>query len=800
MVKSLLLLLLLLSACTPAAPETPNIIIVPNETQVALEATSAAATPLPTATATLAPTPTIPPADLLAAAQRAARLGDHDAAAALYEQVPQGNTQESRDALYGLGVSALRSGRFAASVDAFSAFIVSFADDPRLARAVLLRGDALLGSARWNEAINDYQAYLGARPGLIDSYVHERIGDAQLALGTSEAALASYNAALSTPRGIVPTLQLREKLAKVYAASGQISQAVRQYDTILAAARNAPYRAGIAYEAARLLLDSGDTPTALARMQGVFEEFPNQPEAYAAMSALLENGVRVDFFQAGQVRYAFGDYAGAIDAFNTYTTRFPLVNVPPQLYLQLGRAYRELGNSTAALTTFDGVADLFPTDPAFGDALLEQGRTRFLADDIPAAIGQYMTIVDTFGYLPQAPEALFRAAYLSGTTGDAENAAARFGQLATTYPDSEQANLALMLAGAAALQSGNEGSADQYYAALAARAAGDWSAEAYLNVGRLALQRGDGQIATLAFQQATVSGSETYFSARVADIQAGIAPFAPPAQTTLVVDEAAERAAAEDWLRATFGIAQEVSPAALSPALAGDPRVIRGAELWVVGALDDARDEFNALAQSYAADGAASYSLAVFFEEIGAYTYSIRAAENVIRAAGVATTSAPLAIARMRYPAHYREWVEDAAAQYGLDPLLLLALIRHESLFDASATAAAGEIGLTQVIPSTGQYIADALGRADYQHGDLFTPRESIAFGAFYLHEQLTTFEGNVPAALAAYNAGPGRTRQWVALAGGDPALTLTTITVANTRTYVQRIYANYAMYRALYG
>ena len=211
-------------------------------------------------------------------------------------------------------------------------------------------------------------------------------------------------------------------------------------------------------------------------------------------------------------------------------------------------------------------------------------------------------------------------------------------------------------------------------------------------------------------------------------------------------------------------------------------------------------EEFGALVQTYAGDAVASYGLALFFREIGAYSYSIRAAGSVIAAAGVRTTDAPRYLARLRYPVYYRELVEDAAAEYGVDPLLLFALILHESVFDANATAGAGEIGLTQVIPATGQYIAEGVGREDYQHSDLFNPRESIAFGAYYLHEQLQDFAGNVPAALAAYNAGPGRTRQWAALAGDDPERTLTTITVANTRTYVQRIYANYAMYQAIYG
>ena len=105
------------------------------------------------------------------------------------------------------------------------------------------------------------------------------------------------------------------------------------------------------------------------------------------------------------------------------------------------------------------------------------------------------------------------------------------------------------------------------------------------------------------------------------------------------------------------------------------------------------------------------------------------------------------------------------------DPLVLFALIRQESLFNRYATAAAGEKGLTQVIPPTGDHIAQRLNWPNYQHADLFKPYASIAFGAYYLWEQLNLFDGSVPVALAAYNAGPGNAMSWLAESGPDPDL-----------------------------
>jgi soluble lytic murein transglycosylase len=105
-----------------------------------------------------------------------------------------------------------------------------------------------------------------------------------------------------------------------------------------------------------------------------------------------------------------------------------------------------------------------------------------------------------------------------------------------------------------------------------------------------------------------------------------------------------------------------------------------------------------------------------------------------------------------------------------------------------------------QVIPTTGTYIAAKLNWPDYQNEDLYRPYVSIAFGTYYIAEQLATFDGHVYAALAAYNGGPANAAQWLESSGGDPDLFLEAVDFAQTRDYIRYIYQQYAIYRALYG
>jgi soluble lytic murein transglycosylase len=794
-------LALALAGCDTGTTDNVTYVVITGEPPAA-EATL----PPPTDTAIPpSPTPDIAPEVAMQIGDRYLLDGYYEDAVLTYRSIlNRGNDAPGElraEAAFKLGQAALREGLFESAVDSLTTLISQFPDDTRTAQAYFLRGDAYLGLSRWQDAISDFQQYLALRPGLIDSYAYERIGDAQLALEQFDAAVTSYNQATEASRTLVPQLVLREKVARLHILSRQVDQAVAQYDAILEVARNAPYRASIEFLAAEALLDAGRTEDAITRFRRIFESYPQQIQAYRAMNILLEQDVQLDSYEVGRVAYLAGDHEAAIEAFNTFTTQTALSEIPAELHLLLGRAYRAVGNSEAALVAFQTIVAQYANDPLFGDALLEQGRTRFLDDEIDEAIEFYLQIVDNYDYLADtAAEALWRAGYLHGTHDNLSESRAIFMRLAETYPESSQASSGLFIAASAALNAGDTVGAETLYARLAATTTGTDRASAYLQVGRLALERGDENMAQSAFREASTAAPDTYFSARAEDLMAGRAPFTPPAQFVFEFDDLAEVTEAENWLRATFEAEGDGPLWPLSPELEADLRIIRGRELWTVGAFDEAQTEFLDVLEDYRGDGLASYRLAIFMRMIGAYYPSIVGGANVITAAGAATLEAPAFIARLRYPAYYRDLVLRATEARNIDPLVMFSLIRHESLFNTNATAAADEKGLTQVIPGTGEYIANQLNWPDYQHSDLFRPHAGIEFGAYYLGEQYQRFNGNVYAALAAYNAGPGRSQSWLQLSGGDPDVFMSTITISTVQTYIQRIYSSYNIYRELYG
>ena len=111
--------------------------------------------------------------------------------------------------------------------------------------------------------------------------------------------------------------------------------------------------------------------------------------------------------------------------------------------------------------------------------------------------------------------------------------------------------------------------------------------------------------------------------------------------------------------------------------------------------------------------------------------------------------------------------------RWGVDPLLLAAMVETESGFDAEAVSLQGALGLMQVLPETADLFRPI--------ADPIEPAVNVEVGARYLVSQLKLFDGDLPLALAAYNAGPGNV---IRFAGIPP--------FRETRRYVRRVLANY--------
>jgi len=145
---------------------------------------------------------------------------------------------------------------------------------------------------------------------------------------------------------------------------------------------------------------------------------------------------------------------------------------------------------------------------------------------------------------------------------------------------------------------------------------------------------------------------------------------------------------------------------------------------------------------------------------------------------------------QLRFPLAYSDLFASAATQLDVSQQLLFAIARQESAFMHDVRSSAGALGLMQLMPATGRETATRAGmRINDQ--DLLRPEVNIALGSRYLAQLLEDFNGNRAVAAAAYNAGPGRVRQWLRQTSSNPLpldAWIETIPFTETRNYVQNV------------
>ncbi len=256
-----------------------------------------------------------------------------------------------------------------------------------------------------------------------------------------------------------------------------------------------------------------------------------------------------------------------------------------------------------------------------------------------------------------------------------------------------------------------------------------------------------------------------------------------------------------------------LSPVAAVDALAlGSPPLTAGAaaeQLERARLLSDAMLDDLALAELRAAEGSPGLDdatrvwMARFYTSMGATNRALKAVQKA-RSGGLdgdaleALGSSPLE--RFLFPLPYPYHLRRLATANRLDPLLVAALIRNESLFDPRAHSPADARGLMQIIPPTAERLARELGMNDFELGDLFQPRVNLTLGCHYLASLLARYHGDLERAVASYNAGEDAVDRWTAR---DPTLIgsafAETIPYSETRSYVRNVVRDWLNYRDVY-
>lgn len=152
------------------------------------------------------------------------------------------------------------------------------------------------------------------------------------------------------------------------------------------------------------------------------------------------------------------------------------------------------------------------------------------------------------------------------------------------------------------------------------------------------------------------------------------------------------------------------------------------------------------------------------------------------------------------YALLYADEIKKNADEFALDRYLVAAVIHCESRNVKDARSYRGAIGLMQIMPQTGKWIAEKLGIENYTEAMLLEPDLNIRFGCWYLKYLSDRYgDGDIDKVLAAYNAGPGNVEKWLSNEEYSQEGRLTSIPFKETENYVEKVGYAARKYEELY-
>jgi soluble lytic murein transglycosylase len=755
------------------------------------------------------PTPTITPTPQPKArvllGEKDLLYGDYDAA---YDKFLT-SKNESNDpevitaAQLGLGRALLLKKDYRGAVDQFSWLLSNYREGDSRNTAYFFLAQAYEGLTQPRLAADAYANYLAAIPGPLDSEINEMMGDNLLQAGDPIAAKIAFERALLTsPSANRDALQI--KVAQSASESGDDAGAISIYLALYDSSSSDYIKAQANFLLGQIYLRLGENEQAYSRFQDSVNLFPTYYDTFSGLVVLVEAGLPVDERQRGIIDYYAGQYGMADAAFDRYISANPDHDGTTHYYKAL--SLYKMGKYEAEVAEWDKLIKDHPTDPKYPAAFLEKASTQWdKLQQYDAAAQTLLTFVALVPTSPDSPDYLYRAARIYEIGGYLTNAAKTWERVFNEYPGSEDAYPGLFEAGVIYFRLNDFQKAQITFQRLLVLATNpEEQAAANLWIAKSLEKQEKNEEARAYFQQSINADPSGYYSIRAAQILNRQAPFPAALNVDLAVDLSIEKTEADRWMRETFKLDAAIDLA--SPAeLASNPLFQRAETFAKLGMRNRARGEYEALQKELQADAINTYRLMNRLVELGFYQSAVLSSRQVLDLAGLSQsatlTSAPKYFNHIRFGAFFREIIVPAAVEHNLDPLLLFSIIRQESLFETDIISSEDARGLMQILPTTGEEIA-----AGYNWPPNFTPDDlnrafiNVRLGTHYFKKWIDYFNGDIVAALAAYNGGIGNTLAWTEIAGGDPDLLLEVIRADETRGYIRSITENYEIYKSFYS
>jgi soluble lytic murein transglycosylase len=566
----------------------------------------------------------------------------------------------------------------------------------------------------------------------------------------------------------------------------------------------------------RALTAEADLKGAVRAYQDVLIKYPGNStdqEVERALAELRSGGVEVpeltsdELYERGQNLFRTNQYAKAAETFTKLLAMEPQNLNSPDILLRTGIVLFNLGRRQEAVATLEKMVREHSRDQRVPEALYWIGKSYTKLGDREKGINAFQKILDSYLESEWADDALFLMGNIYREANEMKKAQTFYGRLAADYPESKFADSAIWWKAWAYYIAGDYKRTEQTFQELIVRYPRSFLVnQAHYWQGRAAEKRGDISRATAYYGKVIKRAPYTYYGYRASERLLSIEHpvHAQVSMMDTVVNDVPENSdAADQPISPETDDGPPVWTVETLKTLSADPSFKKSLELMYLDMKKEAAAELWLLQYRLPRRRGAILGLSKTFFELGDYYRSlILVLRNYKPYLDGAARETPEDFWLLAYPQGYWDSIVTYSRKYGQDPYFVAAIVREESQFHAEALSPAGARGVMQVMPATGEWIAQIIRMKGFDQSKLFDSDTAINLGTWYISHLMKQFKGDPLFTAAAYNAGPDAVTAWLSRTGRGTERDefVESIPFSETRGYVKKVLRNYAEYKRIYG
>lgn len=561
----------------------------------------------------------------------------------------------------------------------------------------------------------------------------------------------------------------------------------------------------------KVLTLDGNIGKAVKAYRDIMINYPGTPadqEARNALDELKLCGAEIpelnsdELYEQGKNYFKASQYQNAYDAFMRIIDMNPTYLHKADILLRSGICLVHLGKRTEAASMFEHIMKENPPEQHGAQALNWLGKLYSRLGKKDEAIGSYLKIIASYPSSEWADDALYLVGNIYRESNDVKKAVTFYDRLAREYPGSKFADSAYWWKAWAYYTSGNFKQAEQTLKELIQKyPRSSLVNQALYWQGRIAEKKPDRKRAASYYRRLLAHGPYTYYGHRAAERLSSLnLPVSVPAR-----EESPETNGfifPQIQINDTDTDGPPVWTEEAVKALSKEPSFKKTLELMHLGMNKEAASELWSLQDKITRKRGALLGLSKAFFELGDYYRSlILVLRNYERYLEGSYWATPDDFWLLAYPQGYWDSILSYSRKYNQDPYFIAAIIREESQFHTEALSPAGARGIMQIMPSTGEWIAQSVRIKGFDRAKLFDYDTGINLGTWFVNHLMKRFRGDARLVAAAYNAGPDAVLSWLDKNNGfDRDEFVEMIPFAETRGYVKKVMRNYAEYKRIYG